>query len=497
MEIRIGYRPFPIHEGFHKTAVREKCAMGAVGSGKTIALCGDAIALGLDQPGSRILVARQTVNSLKDTTETEFVGILTAGLDDEQSYERDESGKAFYDLCKVSRLGGHIDRIVFPNGTEYLFRSLDDWKKHMSLNLAAVYIDEASEVSQDAYNGLKTRLRQRLPTPLARRQGVRWDPRRIRQHIALATNPNGHDWIWEYFINDPTLERRCFKSTSFDNPTLYEEDGRPSAYLRSLLDLPEMFVRRYVLCEHDAFEGQILEYTDDQMETYFAPPKDWDRAMGLDWGLRNPTAVVWWARKPGTKRWYQYREWQTYDSTDATARDSRVTMNVHQVAAKIHMLEQHPDGTKEHIKYRAADPAIKNRMGESAKSIEYWFATHKLYFQLGTKDYSSRINSLNQLLHDGELVLLDNCQQTGIAFQQYRWADLSPSAAGDGAEKPHKKNDHLVDASQYLATIFAQSRAVPEQPAEQTFSDLVWERVKKQVRKPKKRTTAYSARVRQ
>lgn len=476
MEVPFVYDSFPVHVPFHMTRVREKAAIGAVGSGKTLALCADAIGLALEQPGSRIMVARQTIPALRDTTETEFVNLLTMRRDG------DDTGKTLWDLCDAKRQAGHIDRIYFPNGSEVLFRSLDDWRKHMSLNLAAVYIDEASEVEVDAYNGLKTRLRQQQPTAQARELGYSWERGKVRQHIALATNPNGHDWIWQYFVHEKNPERRYFRSTSFDNPTLYSDDGQPSAYLQSLLQMPEIWVRRYVLCEFDAFEGQILEFSPvDHVVKHFDPPAHWERAMGLDWGLRNPTAVVWWARKPGTTRWVQYREWQTYDPLDPVSKQSYQTMSVHDVAHTIKLLEK-----GETIKYRAADPAIRNRMGESVKSVEYWFSTHGLHFQMGSKDYSTRINALNQMLVNGELVLTEECPMTSVAFQQYRWANISLSRDVDGQEKPRKKDDHLVDAAQYLATLFYGSKP-PAEPVQKprSIDDEIWQQVSKQVRKQK------------
>lgn len=450
-KIRLPYKPFPVFIPFHRATTRFVALMGAVGSGKTVALCADAIEFGLHQPGSRILIARNTVNSLKDTTETEFVNLISRLPDDEEEL----GGKTLWDYCEVKRGGGHIEKIVFPNGTEYLFRSLDDWRKHMSLNLAYIGVDEASEISVDAFNGLRTRLRQKVPTAMAAKQGYKWDSQ-PRQKMVVASNPNGHDWIWHYFINGELENSQAFRSTSFDNPTLYDEDGKPDAYLQSLLQMPEIWVKRYVLCEFDNFEGQILDFdpTEDVVE-YFAPPPDWDRGMGLDWGLRNPTAVVWWARDPRTGIWYQYREWQTYDPTVSGARESHVTMDAVQVAAKIKAIEGN-----EKIKYRVADPRIQNRADSGGRSVEFYFQKHGLYFRMGLKDYQSRINALNHLLTSGQLKLMSNCGQTGYGFQNYRWANLRGDMS-DGREAPVKKDDHLVDASQYLATLFWSNFTLP------------------------------------
>lgn len=492
MRIEFDYTPFPVHHGFHYTTAREKAAIGAVGSGKTIALCADAILLALQQPGSRILVTRQTVPSLRDTTEHEFLGLMNSIPEHLEGIQK----KTLYDVSTITRTGGHTDRITFPNGSEVYFRSLDDWRKLMSFNLCAFYIDEASEVSADAYLGLLTRIRQTQPTQMAQRMGFKMIQ---RQCAAICTNPNGHDWIWEYFVHAPNVmresgdpqkiaaanSRRYFRSTSFDNPTLFNDDGTPGSYLESLLTFPEMWIKRYVLCEFDAFEGQIYPFRlDGHVVPHAEPPPDWERAMGLDWGIRNPTAVVWWARKPGTTRWIQYREWQTYDPTDPYQRETFVTMNVDQIAERIKQIEK-----GETIKWRAADPAIKQRASDTGQSVEHFLRQHGLFFQMGMKGYDDRINAFARLMNGGDWAVSSACPMTHIAVQQYRWADLSTARGQDGPERPAKINDHLVNANEYLATLFMNSTP-PEQPVPQeTFDTELHRAIKAQVRRQSRRLT--------
>lgn len=486
MQIEFNYTPFPVHLPFHQTHAREKAAIGAVGSGKTIALCADAILLGLQQPGSRILIARNTVPSLRDTTEHEFLSLMNSIPEAKEGIQK----KTLYDISDISRAGGHTDRITLPNGTEFYFRSLDDWRKLMSFNLCAFYIDEASEVSPESYLGLLTRIRQVQPTEAARRMGYK----EIRRQIAaICTNPNGHDWIWEYFVHNPksmresgdpeqqakALNRRYFRSTSFDNPTLYDADGQPGQYLKSLLTMPEVWVKRYVMCEFDAFEGQIYPFSPtEHVYDHFEPGTDWDRACGLDWGIRNPTAVVWWARKPGTQVWHVYREWQTYDPTDPYQRETYVTTNVHQIAERIKQLE-----AGEVIKYRVADPAIKQSSQTTGQSVQYFLHQHGLYFQPGMKRYEDRINALNQLLTSGQFVVSSACPMTQIALQQYRWADLATNRDSDGPERPLKKNDHLVNANEYLATLFVRESVPVEARVIPAVHEEIWGTIRKQVTK--------------
>lgn len=500
MEIAFNYKPFPVHEAFHLTGAREKAAIGAVGSGKTIALCADAILLGLQQPGSRILIARQTVPSLRDTTEHEFLSLLNSIPDELEGIQK----KTLYDLCTVRKSGGHVDRLTLPNGTEYMFRSLDDWRKLMSLNLAAFYIDEASEISVESYLGLMTRIRQTEPTQQAQRLGYKTI---TKQQAAICMNPNGHDWAWEYFVHGPAklresldpkdqakaAQRRYFRSTSFDNPTLYNKsDGEPGDYLKGLLDMPEIWVRRYVLCEFDAFEGQIYEFGhEEHVHVHFDPPADWDRACGMDWGLRNPTAIVWWARDPKTLKWHMYREWQSYDQMNQHERESRVTPTVHEVAAVIRSLEK-----GEKIKYRVIDPSSHKREADSGKSVHYWLSHYGLVFQNGIQDYSSRINALGQMLKRRELSVSTECTMSQIAVQQYRWSDISSNRDSNAPERPHKHNDHLVNAMEYLATVFATARPsvapAPDLTAKEQLHADIWKSAKKQTSRKERGNSRYA-----
>jgi hypothetical protein len=103
---------------------------------------------------------------------------------------------------------------------------------------------------------------------------------------------------------------------------------------------------------------------------------------------------------------------------------------------------------------------------------------------MGSKDYSTRINALNQALTRGELQLTEQCPMTAIAFQQYRWASIQLSRDTDGQEKPRKKDDHLVDASQYLATLFYANKPPTEPvPKKHDLNSEIWDQVSKQVRK--------------
>jgi PBSX family phage terminase large subunit len=274
-EFHFEYRPIPVHEPFHRCTAYEAVMFGGYGSGKSYALCAEAIALGLEQPGSEILVCRKTVPALRDTTEAIFVGLLPP---------------KFFDACKVKRMGGHYESITFPNGTKYMFRGLDDWMKLKSLSLAGIFFDEVDEFDEETYMGMSSRVRQTRPRPQA--QGARVHLDRPRPH-PVGLQPAGHNWVWKRFVNEPSPPNTAFfTSTSLDNPFL------PLDYIDSLLAMPDPWVRRYVLCGFDDFAGQIYESWTWESHV-IAPYMSYDPAsfllMGMDPGTskENPTAGLW------------------------------------------------------------------------------------------------------------------------------------------------------------------------------------------------------------
>src|SRR6476469_9427334 len=95
--ITFDYRPIPVHEPFHRSTAYERCLFGAFGSGKTYSICAEAIAFGLEQPGSRILITRRTIPELRDTTETVFFDILPSEL---------------FRAGEAKRIGGHFERFT-------------------------------------------------------------------------------------------------------------------------------------------------------------------------------------------------------------------------------------------------------------------------------------------------------------------------------------------------------------------------------------------------
>lgn len=432
--------PLPIHVPFHTSSVPERAAIGAFGSGKSYALCDEAIACALEQPGVRMVIARWTQNSLKDTTEAAFFDRLPPEL---------------YLAGETKRLGGHVDTFIFPNGSKVLFRGLDDWKKHRSLNIAWIFIDEADEVDEETWDGLKSRVRQVDVTSEARLRG--YTAPITRRGMVLACNPAGHNWIYNRFV-DPSTRKdgtAFFRSTSFDNPFL------PADTLEGYLSFPEQWIKRYVLCQFDDFAGQIYESWgyDTHVIPHYMVPKDGLIWMGMDPGTRNPTAGLW------------------VHVTEIEGR--RVMVGVAEYEEAGLPVEQHAKAWRKierglpPARWRVSDPSIQVRDRGTTHSLHDQYRRAGYNFQLGPRTHKDRIPMLGNLIATRQFMVTDKLPLTYEAIKQYRWEDLSAAARSKGAdapERPVKSNDHLVDCGQYVSSRWAgrpSALVKPEKPKTQ------------------------------
>lgn len=456
MDITFESTPLPIHVPFHRSSTYERMCFGAFGSGKTYAVVDEAIAWCLEQPGIRGLIARKTVPELRDTTEPIFRERLPAEL---------------WRSGEERRSGGHMESFTFPNGSQVLFRSLDDWNKHRSLNVGFIAYDEANEIDEETYMGMSSRVRQRDLTAESRQRGYSGEI--TRRGIWGATNPAGKDWLWRRFHSDSpnkAQNTQAFLSTTLDNPYL------PPEYVESLLQYPKPWIQRYVLCQFDDFAGRI--YEDWGYSTHVIPASDirslaerplvW---MGMDPGTENPTAGLWCYVDRDNRRLVGIAEYE----------EAGIAADVHarawqRIEAKHRM----------NVRFRVADPnSITQRDRGTAISLQTTYAKLGYNFNLGASSDKDRIPALARLILLRRFVVTDDCMKTFEALKSYQWKDLTPSQRASGEdpkEVPLKKNTHLVECAQYIAGREAPTPKMMKQLHPDSFQDEIHKSIQKTLR---------------
>ena len=140
-ERRILYEPLRSQRKFHESAARFKGFSGPIGSGKSQALCQEAIRLSYRNPGRTGLIGAPTYPMLKDST----LASLTECL-----YENDLP----FELFKAENT-----IVMTDTGSKILLRAVDEYERLRGTNLAWFGVDELTYTQEGAWSRLEGRLR--------------------------------------------------------------------------------------------------------------------------------------------------------------------------------------------------------------------------------------------------------------------------------------------------------------------------------------------------
>lgn len=186
----IRYQPLPSQWAFHRCRARFKGFSGPVGSGKSQALCHEAIRLAYLNSGRTGLLAAPTYGMLRDATVTALVGIL-------------EENSIPYELRKTEG----VLRLLDP-GSRILLRSLDEPERLRGTNLAWFGVDELTYAAEDAWTRLEARLR---------------DPEARHRHGFAVWTPKGFDWVYRRFIARKVAGYEVIFAKPYENVYLLNE----------------------------------------------------------------------------------------------------------------------------------------------------------------------------------------------------------------------------------------------------------------------------------
>lgn len=242
----INYDPLPSQRRFHDLETRIKGYSGPVGSGKSAALCHEAIDLAFKNDGRTGLIGAPTYNMLRDATLDAFQEILRAN---EIGYELNRSS---------------FTLTILECGSRILFRSLDDPEKLRGSNLAWFGVDELTYCSEDAWTRLEARLR---------------DPQAEELGGFAVWTPKGFDWVYRRFVGEPVEGYGLVQAEAFENTYLL--DAAPDYYDRLKASYDDAFYQQEVL-------GGYLNLQAGQVYYAF----DRERNTG-DWKVDPSEPLIW------------------------------------------------------------------------------------------------------------------------------------------------------------------------------------------------------------
>ncbi len=223
MDRGIKYAALPSQHRFHESTARFKGFSGPIGSGKSAALCHEAIRLSYVNAGRTGLIGSPTYPMLRDSTLTALLETL-----------RDNDIP--FDLNKADNV-----LVMRDTGSRILLRAVDEFERLRGTNLAWFGLDELTYTQEGAWLRLEGRLR---------------DPKASRHCGFGVWTPKGFDWVYRKFIAHPAAGYEAIQAQPFENRFLLEQV--PDFYERLRGSYDENFFRQEVLGNYLNARGGLV-----------------------------------------------------------------------------------------------------------------------------------------------------------------------------------------------------------------------------------------------
>lgn len=399
---------------------------GPAGTGKSRACLEKMHALALKNPGFRGLIARKVLASLGST-----------GLETWRKFVVPESMAAGH----LTYYGGSTQeppQYRYANGARVYIGGLDKASKIMSSEYDVIFIQEATELTEDDWEMLTTRLRNGAIS--------------FQQLLADCNPDDPFHWIKLRCDDGVTT---MLHSKHEDNPRLFDDVGKITEggkeYIARLDALSGVRYQRLRQGLWVAAEGVIYEEWNAAIHLTgpIIPPPSWERVWSVDFGYVNPFVMQCWAIDPKDGQLNLYRE----------IYHTRRLVEDH--AAHMLKIVRRDDGSWREPKpqsvicdHDAEDRATLERhlgLGTSAakKTVSDGIqAVMTRLRPLPNGHVRLRIASRALVELDRELKEAGKPTCTAQEFGSYVWRDHVVK------EEPVKENDHGLDALRYAVAKF-------------------------------------------
>lgn len=247
---------------------RFKVLYGGVGSGKSFFATDYFIYRALTKKKQRILVIRKEATTHKEST-----------------WELFKDRLSFYELLDICSINKTDLKITFDNGSEIIFKGLDNSEKIKSIsNIDAIYVEEATEITLSDFQQLNNRLRGK---------------HRIRPEIFVLFNPvDMTNWVYNYFFKVGQKDSYILKTNYKDNLANLDD-----SYINMLEDYKRTDTYKYTTETlgnwgsrgqrvYTNWESKDFEYK-DVIKDLRKRNVNFSSTIGVDFGFTNdPTTIT-------------------------------------------------------------------------------------------------------------------------------------------------------------------------------------------------------------
>lgn len=449
-------------------------------------------------PNNRGLVGMEAGTDLTETAERDLLDFLyEAQLLKKAPTSKDHTAIIHcIDLATGKNLG---------YDSEISFVHLDDPKHVRGRHLGWFWIDEGSKVKREAWQNLIGRLR--LPAF------------RNRYQAFTTGNPEGHNWIYDFFYNQEFLEtmicgkpdckysnsecnrrmrlkRRSFHCTSYENYFL------PPEYIDQMVSsFTDEERRRYVEASFDVFEGQIFKEFRHDLHVVQPPsgwvngrpPKHWLRTLAVDVGGSSPWCFLWGAIDSyGNIIWYDeiYKVTTSVDELTEEALPKMKDEDGQPYQFRVRVIDYENKIAAEDLRRRGIvlQNAIKQDKAASIHRLQSYLHPNPKH---GFPEWHPRAGELGS----PRCFITANCRNFIREVPQQRWLEQSNFVKD---EPDRKIPNHAVDDALYTVRSLPDPRllksAEPMAPQGTTLSlmsRMYWEDVRRQKEKEAQPRSGY------
>jgi phage terminase large subunit len=241
-----------------KSRQRYELLYGGAGSGKSYFIAQRILVRAMQEKGHKTLVVRKVARTNRHSTFALIKSIM-------QQWK-------IMPLFKVNKSDMEI---TCRNGNQIIFTGLDDVEKLKSIaGITDIWVEEASEITQEDFTQLDLRLRGKSAYPM---------------QITLSFNPiSALSWIKAYFFDSPKENSAILKTTYKDNEFLDEEYKQ---VIEDLKNQDATYYQIYALGEWGVLGN--LVFTNYVFEDIPYKEEDFDAVyQGLDFGFNHPSAFI-------------------------------------------------------------------------------------------------------------------------------------------------------------------------------------------------------------
>ena len=436
------YVPQAHQHDFHEDNHTFTGNFGGFGSGKTLTSREEIYKHAFITDNGNTLIGANVASQYEQTIKREIEADLPAAF-----VKRINTQKAYYDLI---------------NGHRVMYRPYDDPDKLRSYNLTSFLIVEASEVKQQSFTQLKTRLRNLAATVPKRDEngeivyrtaanGVKipvieenWQRGIIESNpsagwirndvLLVSSDIYKHGEIVDEYDVDP---EKADPAISTHVTSTSANEFLPDNFIENnVKNKPMWWVNRYIYGSFLYAEGKVYPRSAACVVDDFEIPAHWKRILAFDYGLADDAVYILGAIDEEKGIFYIYDECRDNDN------------NVETLANLFHEFTKDiPVGGW--VCPPIIDPKSGPKRDYEKRSLTDHFLDYGISFIPGFINVDARIFRTNTYIESGRLKIMRKCRRLIEEFDNYKFkADESLMSGFTG--KPEDKDNHGINCVEWM-----------------------------------------------